>query len=495
MRHLTFTTMKTLKILFALLVATTGAMAQNQTASQANGDNTWTLRECIDYSMANNLTIKRSELQSKNNEVSYFQSKTAFLPTISGNGRISWNFGRFIDPTTNQFINQNTQTGNFGLSGDVLLFQGGQQLNTLRQNEKAFRAGTEDIRQSQYDVSLNVAVNYLQVLQNQELLEVARNQAEISRGQVERTEKLVKAGSLPQTNLLDIKAQYANDQLSVTTALNNVRLSKLTLMQAMNLPAQDEFEVEKIQLENPDVTSYDKTAAQVYEIALASQPTVKAADLRVQSTNYAIRASRGFLYPSISFGGGLNTFYSDARKRNSVTLNQIPSENVIGFLAGDKNQPVINSATPLFLFSEQNYPFGAQLGDNLGQFVGFNLSVPMLNGWQTRTTISRAVVQNKISQLDATNVRVQLRQNIEQAYLNLQAAAAQYIANREQVAAQELSFRANETRFNVGLANSVDYNTAKNNLARAQANLVNSKYTYYFRVKILDFYQNKPLVE
>ncbi|MCU0355908.1 MAG: TolC family protein [Cytophagales bacterium] len=487
--------MKTLRKLFlnaSLLLGAAGAMAQSQ--AQGN-DNVWSLRECIEYSMNNNLTIKRSELQSRNSEVAYFQSKMAFLPTVNGNGQLSWNFGRFIDPTTNQFINQNTQTGNFGLSGGVLLFQGGQQLNTYKQNEKSFRASVEDIRQSRYDVSLNVAVNYLAVLQNQELLIVAQNQADISRAQVERTEKLVQAGSLPQTNLFDLQAQYANDQLSVTNALNNVRLAKLNLMQSMNLPAQDNFEVEKIELDDPDINPYDKTAAQIYDIALASQPNVKAADLRVQSSIYGVRASKGFLFPRITFGGGLNTFYSDARSKFNVVNNNVDPSNVIGFLGGDNRQPVLRTPTPLVTVTPENYPFGSQLRDNLGQFLGFSLSVPILNGWQTRTTISRSIVQNNISQLDAQNIRVQLRQNIEQAYLNLQAAASQYQANKQQVAAQQLSFQANETRFNVGLANSVDYNTAKNNLARAQANLVNSKYTYYFRVKILDFYQNKPLIE
>ncbi len=481
----------TLALLAGLLLSNTGiTQAQSQAQNQTPNDGLWSLRECVDYAMTNNLTIKRSELSSRSSEVAYFQSKMAFLPTVTGNGQLSWNFGRFIDPTTNQFINQNSQTGNFGLSGGILLFQGGQQLNSYRQNEKAFRASVEDIKQSRYDVSLNVAVNYLAVLQNQELLEVARNQEGISRAQVERTDKLVKAGSLPQTNLLDLQAQYANDQLSVTNADNNVRIAKLNLMQSMNLPAQDNFEVEKIQLDDPSINPYDKTAAQIYDIATDSQPTVKAADMRVQSTNYSIKASRGFLYPSISFGAGLNTFYSDAnRRRGSLAGTR---EETIGFVNGDQNSPVVTQFPD---YNSERYPFGSQLNDNLGQFFGFNFSIPVINGWQARNGISRAIVQNKISQLDATNVRVQLRQNIEQAYLNLQAAVSQYNANKQQVAAQELSFQANETRFNVGLANSVDYNTAKNNLARAQANLINSKYTYYFRVKILDFYQNKPLVE
>ena len=489
LKTLPMKTVTLLTFVSLMLLSFCQVQAQSQAQEQTPSDGTWSLPECVDYAMKNSLTIKRSELTSRSNEVAYFQSKMAFLPTVSGNGQLSWNYGRFIDPTTNQFINQSTQTGNFGVSGGILLFQGGQQINTLKQSERSFRASVEDVKQSQYDASLNVAIYYLAVLQNQELLEVARSQAAISTEQVTRTEKLVTAGSLPQTNLLDLQAQNSNDQLNVTTAENNVRIAKLNLMQAMNLPAQDNFEIEKIQLDDPTINPYDKTAAQIYDIAIGSQPTIKAADLRVESTKYGVHASRGNLYPRISFGGGINTYYSNARTRNFQTGL---TSQTIGYVNGDQNSPVV---TQIPTISSEKYPFGSQLSDNLGQYFGFNISIPIINGWQARNGISRSIVQNKVSELDATNARVVLRQNIEQAYLNLQAAASQYTANQQQVAAQDLSFKAFETRFNVGLSNSLDYNTAKNNLARAQANLINSKYTYYFRMKILDFYQNKPLTE
>ncbi|MDJ1472713.1 TolC family protein [Cytophagaceae bacterium YF14B1] len=485
--------MKTLKkaaLTGLLALSINSIQAQSQAQKQINNDDIWSLREAVDYAMQNSITIKKSELQARTSEVTYFQSKMAFLPTITGNGSLQWNFGRYVDPTTNQFVNQTTQTGNYGISGNVLLFQGGQQIHAYKQNQRLYQATQEDIEQSKYNVSLNVALYYLQVLQNQELVAAATSQLEVSRLQVERTDKLVKAGSLPQTNLFDLQAQLANDQLSLTTAENNLRLAKLNLMQAMNLPAQDNFEVEKIELPDPTINPYPQTAANIYDEALRTQPSVKAADIRVESSKYSIMSARGYLFPRLYLSAGLNTYYSSGQSKYVKTGEVYPT---IGNVTVDGVPYTVTSIQKSTTYNQEKYSFGSQISDNLGQYVGFSLSIPIINGWQYRNNISKTIVQRKSYELDAQSTRVTLRQNIEQAYNDLRAAASQYQANRDQVAAQDLSFKSNEARFSAGLANSLDYNTSKNNLARAQANLINSKYTYYFRVKILDFYQNKPL--
>ncbi len=319
---------------------------------------------------------------------------------------------------------------------------------------------------------------------------VATNQADVSRFQAERTERLVAAGSLPQTDLLNLQAQFANDRAALTTAENDLRIARLTLMQSMNLPAQDNFNIEQINLEDPTINAYERNAAQVYEAALQTLHSVKSADLLVQSNNYAVSAARGLLYPRLSLTAGMNSFYSSGQRFRTRT--QVSDQTVIGFVNGDQNVPVIVNE-PSYRVTESKYSFSNQLWDNLGQYIGLNLSVPIINGWQTRTQISRAIVDRKISELDAQTVRVQLRQDIELAYNNMEAAASQYRSNKQQVESLALAFRAAETRFNVGAINSTDYNVAKANLNLAQANLIQAKYNYYFRVKVLDFYQNKPL--
>jgi outer membrane protein len=377
-----------------------------------------------------------------------------------------------------------------------MLFQGGQRLKTLKQAQSAAESSQYAIEQAKYNVGLNVALFYLQVISNQELLEVARNQVSQSELQVQRTGKLVEAGSLPQTNLLDLQAQLAIDKASLVTAQNNLNLAKLNLMQAMNLPAQESFDVELIQVGDLSISAYDRTAAEVYAIAEKTLPNVKSADFAVQSATYGVQVAKGALYPSISAVAGLNTNYSD-QSRLIDDSNQggggTPTGEVIGFVRGNNQAPVFKDIIQTNPIATREYPYFRQLNDNLSNFVGFRLNVPIINGWQTRTQISQAVVQKKLSELDAFNTRITLRQEIEQAYNNMLAAAASYVSFREQVAALELAFRATESRFNVGLLNSVDYNLAKVNLDRARANLVATKYDYIFRTKILDFYQNKPL--
>lgn len=447
----------------------------------------WTLQECVDYAFANSITVKRSELQVRNNEALLFQSKAGFLPTASVNGQHAYNFGRFVDPTTNQFTDITTQTNNFSLNGGLLLFQGGARLNDVKQSHTDVKASRLDVEQSKYDVALSVAVSYLQVLSNEELLTIARNQVEQSELQVQRTSKLVEAGSLPQTNLLDLQSQLAIDKAALVTAENNLSLSKLNLMQAMNLPAQSNFSIVRVELADPTVAAYDKNPEDIYRIAQQTLPSVQSADMRVKSSEYGVASARGLLYPRLSLGAGFNTYYSDQRDLRTVNGTR---QLTIGFVNGDPNSPVVTQVDNVI---SEKYTFRNQLSDNLGKYVSINLTIPILNGWQTRTQISRSIVLRETSKLDAQNTRIVLRQNIEQAYNNMLAAAASYSSFREQVAALDLAFKATESRFNVGLLNSVDYNLAKVRLAGAQANLIQAKYNYIFRTKILDFYQNKPL--
>jgi outer membrane protein len=259
----------------------------------------WSLQECIDYAFTNSITIKRSELQVRNNEALLFQSKAGFLPTASVNGQHAYNFGRFVDPTTNQFTDITTQTNNFSLNSNLLLFQGGARLNDIKQSQTDVKASRLDVEQSKYDVALSVAVNYLQVLSNEELLIIAQNQVAQSELQVQRTQKLVEAGSLPQTNLLDLQSQLAIDKASLVTAQNNVNISKVNLMQAMNLPAQSNFSIVRVDLPDPNLAPYDKNTEEIYKIAEQYLPSVQSADLKVKSSEYGVASARGYLYPRL----------------------------------------------------------------------------------------------------------------------------------------------------------------------------------------------------
>jgi len=483
----------------AFVLSSIGGSAQNPSQASAQsqaGDNTWSLRECIDYALVNNLNVRSSQLQANADRALAFQSKAAVLPSISASGNYAFNIGRTVDPTTQRFVDTTIQTSRLGLNGSLLLFQGGQQLRTIQQSQTTAKASHYDFEQARVTASLNVAQNYLLVLNGRELVEAARLQVEASRQQADRTERLVTAGSLPQTDLLTLRATLANDRLALTTAENNLRTAKLNLMQAMNLPAQPDFEIESIQLEEPTLNAYNATAQQVYETALETQFSVKSADLKVRSSHFALQAARGFYFPSLSLNAGLNSNYSNQSQRFQVTGETpvIAPGDIVGYLGGNARDLVLR--TPIAqqpTVTASRYPYFDQIGDNLSSFVALGINIPILNGWQTRTQVSRAVIQQKTTELDAQTVRVQLRQDIEQAYNEMQAAVSQYASNKQQVESLELAFRAAETRFNVGALNSTDYSIAKANLDAARANLILAKYSYYFRLKVLDFYQNKPL--
>jgi len=479
--------------------------AVNPTVKAANqpsipADGVWSLQECVDYALVYNITIKQSQLDVLSSQASLNQSKAGILPSINASASYQYSSGRSLNPYTNTYEDQVIQSNPLNLSANMNLFSGFQQINTIRQFMLARQANQLTVEQNKNITSLNVALNYLQTVQNKELVQVAQLQVASSQAQVERTEKLVNAGALPLNNLLDLKAQLANDQVALVTAENNLQIARLNLMQTMNLPANQNFDVELIQVGDPALTPYDANAQQIYEIAENSQPNVKSADLFIQSARRGVAAAKGGLYPSLSLGAFIGGNYSTAftqfspdggSRTTTEPLSAGPGSAV--YVNNNGTQlPVMVTRTTL-TGSDVITPYFDQLRNTQNKGFRITLNIPIFNGWQQRTLVANAVIRQKSFEYAAQNARIQLRQNIEQAYTNMTLAQQQYVAFRDQVQALELSFKAAQARFDVGALNSLDYTLAKNNFNRAQANLVQAKYNFVFRTKVLDFYQNKPL--
>lgn len=489
--------MKTLQILFVLLVAATGAAAQNQSASQASGDNVWTLRECIDYAWANNLTIRQRDLDIRSSEVNLLQSRMQQLPNVNANANYGWNTGRSVDRFTNQFIQQTFNYNSWGINASVPIFQGFQVRNSISQGALSVKASQLSKDQALQDVALNTALAYLNVLNNEELAAVARLQVQTSTEQVERTDKLVKAGSLPINNLYDLQSQLANDQLNLVNAENSVKISKVNLMQTMNLAVTDDFEIAKVNVADPDGQSYGTSTTDIYNTALATQPGVRAANTQIESFKYSVKVARGGLYPTLSAFGNINTNYASSAPPTLFTpdgtrRNVFLPDTVFGGSLGENQQVIFRKeSVPNGVFSENTY--WRQLDFNRSSNYGISLNIPIFGGWVARNRVSQAIIQQKQAEVTAEQTKVTLRQNVEQAYNNMTAAMQRFRANNEAVRAQDLAFSATKIRFESGLLNSVDFSLAQTRLGQAKANLVNAKYDYIFRMKILDFYQNKPL--
>jgi len=467
---------------------------QAQTTVQ-EGQTQYSLRQCIDIALQNNLQIKQGQVNIQSSELQLKQAKLNRYPTANLSASQALNAGYSINNTTNSFVNQQVSSNNFQAAAGLLLFNGFALQNVVKQRNLGLQSSEQNLLAIRNTVSITVVQNYLNVLTYQEQLDIAVRQVETSRGQLARTEKLVNAGTLAEAELYTLRAQVANDELAVVNAQNNLDLAKLALLQAMNLPngtpAPGTITVERYQFEDPTVEVYPASAQQVFEVALQVMPDVKAADLQVQSNAMGVQAAKSRLYPILSLNGSLTSLYSSLGLRTSTYSLADPAPTSAYILMNGTQYPVYDVKT--VEVSSVNYSFGRQLRSNLNRYVGATLQIPIFNNLQNRNLITSAIITQKSSEITADNTRLTLRQNIETAYTNMLAAANRYRATLVQVESYAQAFRAAESRFNVGAYNSVDYNIAKTNLDKSRANLVQAKYDYIFRTKILDFYQNKPL--
>ncbi|MGV3561348.1 TolC family protein [Larkinella arboricola] len=468
------------------------------TTSAAPASNRFSLRQCIDIALQNNLQVRQGQLNVQGSELQLRQAKLNRYPTANIFASQAFNAGYTVNPTTNSFVDQKINSNNIQASASMILFNGFALQNAVKQTSFGLQAAQQNLLANQNTVALTVVQNYLNVLTYEEQLAIAQRQAETSRNQLERTGKLVTAGTLAEAELYTIRAQLANDELAIVNAQNNLDLSKLALLQAMNLsattngsPSPGTIEVERYELPDPTVEAYPVSAQQVYEAALQVMPDVKAADLQVKADVMGVQVAKARLYPTLSLNGGLTTLYSSLGALN-ITQGESAEKRTGEYVTIGGTQYDVYTLAPTTLRAVP-YTFSQQLKNNLNRGASIQLQIPLFNRFQNRNQITSAIITQKTSEISADNARLTLRQNIETAYTSMLAGANRYRATQIQVESLEKAFQAAESRFNAGALNSVDYNIAKNNLDTARANLVQAKFDYIFRTKILDFYQNKPL--
>lgn len=480
--------MKSFLLLFATLLICTSAKGQSDEPVKV-----WSLQECIDYAISNNIQVKQGHLNTRVEEVNLTQSKVNLLPNLNGNSSFSHNIGRSVNPFTNIIVDQPVSSHNVSLASSITLFNGFQKTNTIKRNQVLLNASQYTAEDIQNDVTLQVITAYMNILLNNELLENAELRLVTTDMQLERTAKLVEAGSLPESNLLEIQAQRANDELEIINARNNIAIATLNLKQLMQLPAQEEMDIVVPEVESPDEGNMVEPLSEIYSTALALQPDVKAAEARAEGAEYDVAIAQGSRMPSISASGFLGTAYSSVaddmlpKEGSAFTEIEVP----VGYLASDPSQQVITTRSIPAEYTENTY--WNQLDFNLRRGVSIDMNIPIFNGWQTKSAVSRAKINREMAALEVVNTKNVLRQNIEQAYLDVQAAQQRYAATKKQVEALHEAFRVNEQKFNLGVINVLDYNLAKTNLNVAESEMIQSKYDYVFKTKILDFYQGKPL--
>jgi outer membrane protein len=448
----------------------------------------YTLKECIDSAITNNLDLKQAELTAESSKIDWRQAKANMLPTLNGNINHGINQGRSIDPFTNDYIDQKVDFAGYGLNSGLVLFNGFGIQNTIKQNSLAYQAAKMDVQQMKDNLTLNIILAYLQVLTNEDLLEQSKSQLEVSRQQVSRLDKMNQEGAIVPSQLTNLQGEMAGNELTVIENQNNLQSSKLALFQLMNVMFDSSAKFERVKADQFDL-QYDAGVSEIYETALQKLALVKAAELRKESAAKGVQAAKGFLYPQLSLNGNVNTNYSSAAMQN-VFLERanIKTDNYVT-IDGVKT----NVISPQDQFRSDKIKYGKQLNNNLYTTVSLDLTIPLLNSFSARNRVKKAAIQLKSSDYVEESTKIQLRQAVEQAYSNMTAARNRYSALLRQVAAFKESFRTSEVRFNAGVETVVDYVIAKNNLDRANSNLIIARYDYLLRTKVLDYYRGMSL--
>ncbi len=453
---------------------------------QAQTPGKLTLKQCVETALANNQQVQQATLTADAAQVNLRQAKQNAFPDLFANLGHGINQGRSIDPFTNAFVNRSLLFGNYSVSSQVLLYNGSQNRNLIRQNNLLYEANKLEAQQTKDNIMLNVILAYLQVLNNEDLLQQSRNQLEVTRKQVERLETLDKAGAVPPHQLYDLKGQLANDELAIINNQNALNEANLTLAQLMNVPYDINLQVERLSADASQ-TSTLSPAADIYQQALQQLPLVKAANMRKQSAEKARAVARGGFYPTVSLFGSINTNYSNAAQRD-VFLNtvEVPSNNFV--VVNGNKVPVITQRNN---FETQKITYVNQLSNNFNTAFFLNIRVPILNGFRARNRIALANIDIRTAEVNQQAAINQLNQQVAQGHYQLSASSNRLRTVERQVADFSESFRTAEVRFNAGVITQVEYLVAKNNVDQARINLILAKYDYLFRTKILDYYQGK----
>ncbi|MDR2621293.1 MAG: TolC family protein [Dysgonamonadaceae bacterium] len=414
----------------------------------------WTLEDCIRYAVEHNITIKQMEIR-KNvaaNDLNTVQMSR--LPDLSASIGQDWSFGR-SDTRDGVTATINQSNSSFSIRSSVPIFTGFRIPNEIARNKLELQAATENLAKAKEDLSLNIASLFLQVLFNKELVKINKSQMALSESQVQRTKILVDAGKVPSSQLYDIKAQVANDKVSVIEAEKNLKLALLDLMQSLELERNTEFDIAVPEIN--DVVTENMNSVQpvnvIFDNALQVKPVVKAQEYTVESTVKTLKIAQSGYLPSLNLGFGYNT----------------------GF------------------YNTNDGSFAKQFTSNAREYINLSLNIPIFNRFSVRNQVRNARFNIENQQLTLENIKKDLYKEIQTAYLNAVSSQEKYKASQEAVVSTSESFKYAQERYEIGKSSVFEFDESRTKLLRSQLEEAQAKYDYIFRAKILDFYNGVPL--
>ena len=422
-------------------------------AIQLQAQETWDLQRCITHAIEHNLSIKQKEAARNQSEVELNTAQWSRMPNLNGNIGQSFNFGRALQ-ADNTYGNRNTRNTNFSLGTNIPLFTGMQIPNSIALSKLNLKAATEDLAKAKEDISIQVASYFLQVLFNEELTKIARNQVALSQEQLDRKIAFFRNGKASEAEVLEAKSRLAQDQLSLVQAENNHQLALLDLSQLLELPSPEGF-----QINVPDIDNFSvhlTLPEEVYAQAMMNKPAIKAAQYRLQGAEKSIKIAQSGYYPQLSFGAGIGTNY-------------------------------------YHLSGIENAPFSTQWDQNMNKYLQFSLSIPIFNRFQTRNRVKSARIQHTALSWQLEESKKALYKEIQQAYYNALAAESKYKSSQSANESAEASFRLMSEKYANGKASATEYNEMRTAWMKALSDGVQAKYEFVYRSKILDFYKGVPL--
>lgn len=470
-----------MKHLFLILILTLFS------ASSVSGQNAWSLQRCVDHARENSIAIKQSRLNIERARITAEQAVHNKYPRLNGSANYGLNFGRTIDPVTNDFETRSIGNNSLGLSAGVLLYDGGSIKNTITQTRINLQSATLDARQFSDDLALNVVQYYLAILFAEDRLDNARLQVQTTTQQLDQMDRLIAAGSRPEGDRLQILAQKAREEQNITTIENTVSTNILLLKQLLRLPIDQSFEIERPGEIELQPSGTDQNLLGVYNHALSNRPDIQSGDLKVQSAEMGVKIAKSNFYPSISLGGNLNSVFSSLAQRiDGFTDTRV--QQVIFF-----NGQSATIEIPTRIPQTSNNPYFSQLNENLGYGFGLNMSIPIYNNYTAKSQVRQAEVAVESAKLDAEQTKETLKNNIQTALNELRATANTYESSKRSTEAQQLAYDNMKIKYDVGVATTFELLTAKNNLDIATTEELLSRYDYIFRSKVVDYYLGRQI--
>ena len=415
----------------------------------------WTLEECVDYAIKNNISVKQSELDLKTSDIEKLEAVGGFLPTLNANANYSINTGASINPVTNQFQNETFKSFSAGANSNITLFNGLANWKTLQRTKLNKIANSYRLDKMKDDIALSVANSYLQILFNKEQLKVQKNQNLITKENIKRTQELIEAGTLSAGDIYELQATDATQQQQIISTENALLISKIALCQTLLLEEYATFDISDEIIDLPMSNVTNETQEAILTKAKESVKDVKIAMSNVDIAKKDVSISRSSYLPTLSGFFGYNTRWAESTP--------------------------FNFADQLSLFD--------------GTAIGLQLNVPILNGFATRGRVQRAKINQERSEFQLKQAELDLERNVYQAYNDVINAKKSFEAAQKTLEARKQSFNFSKERFDVGLMNSFDFSQASFAYENAQSDVLRTKYDYIFRTKILEFYFGIPLIK